>query len=76
MEKGDAVIFINPSRIEYNAIVTNVWGTGPNPSLNVVYVSDDESKTDQYGRQIERATSIVHRSNQAAPAFCWRRIDE
>jgi hypothetical protein len=46
------------------------------PSLNLVYVSDDPNKTDQYGRQIERgATSVVHQRNQAAHGRFWRFID-
>ena len=41
------------------------------PSLNVVYVDTDESKTDPYGRQITRSTSVVHHSNQAAHGMYW-----
>src|SRR5687768_8687179 len=36
------------------------------PSVNVVYVSDDEAEHDPYGNQIKRSTSVCHRSAQAA----------
>lgn len=42
------------------------------PSINLVYVSDDGTKTDPYGRQIERSTSVVHKSNQSAHGMYWR----
>lgn len=42
------------------------------PSLNLVFVSDDTSKDDSYGRQIERETSIVHQSRQPAHGNYWK----
>jgi hypothetical protein len=68
---GDAVTFVNPVGKRFGAVVTANWGTGPTPSINVVYVTDDEAKTDSYGRQIERSTSVVHQSNQAAHGMYW-----
>lgn len=41
------------------------------PSINVVYVTADESKTDPYGTQIERATSVGHRQGQTAHGYYW-----
>lgn len=41
------------------------------PSLNVVCITKDEDKTDSYGRQIFRPTSVVHRSSQAAAGRFW-----
>jgi hypothetical protein len=42
------------------------------PSINAVYVSTDESKTDPYGRQLEtRPTSVPHQSNQTAHGYYW-----
>lgn len=41
------------------------------PSINVVFVSDDESQRDPYGRQIVRNTSVVHQSNQSAHGMYW-----
>jgi hypothetical protein len=68
---GDPVTFVNPTGKQFSAVVTANWGTGPTPSINVVYVTDDTAKTDTYGRQIERNTSVVHRSNQAAHGMYW-----
>lgn len=42
------------------------------PSLNVVYVAEDGSKTDSYGRQIVRATSVPPKSAQSAHGYYWR----
>ena len=73
MKIGDKVIFTDAVGNFHYALVTAVWGQGETPSLNVVYVSDDESQTDQYGRQITRATSVVHESNQHAHGMKWRK---
>lgn len=42
------------------------------PSLNVVYVSNNESQMDSYGRQTARATSAPYQSMQAAHGYYWR----
>lgn len=39
------------------------------PSVNVVFVVSDEAKTDSYGRQIDRATSVPHESLQSAHGY-------
>jgi hypothetical protein len=46
------------------------------PCINLVCVSSDEAKQDQYGRQIERETSVVHIRNNSAGGFCWQWPDE
>lgn len=70
---GDTVTFIDDKRKEHNALVTAVWS---DTCINIVLVSDDESKTDQYGRQLERHTSVSHASLQTgegAPfGMCWK----
>lgn len=74
---GDHVIYTDAHGIEHDAVVTHVWqSVGGLPGCNVVHVSGDDSKTDPYGRQIERATSVVHRSMQPANAFCWHSPDK
>lgn len=79
---GDYVVFADPYGVEHDALITQVWDNGgdsetyPNPGVNLVYVSGDESKHDQYGQQIERTTSVVHRTSQSAHGMFWRRIDE
>lgn len=71
---GDHVVFVDPVGVEHDALVTANWGAAddPTPSLNVVYVDGDETKTDSYGRQIARSTSVVHQSKQAAHGMYWR----
>lgn len=56
--------------VEHDALVTNAWPDGVeyddagtvNLAINVVFVSSDPSKQDQYGRQTEHLTSVMHRS--------------
>jgi hypothetical protein len=57
---GDSVVFVDPTRHEHNAVVTAVWSKD---CINVVFVSTDENKTDSYGRQIERETSVMRHSD-------------
>lgn len=38
-------------------------GENAYPGLNLVIVTGDEKKTDEYGRQIERFTSVCHRTS-------------
>lgn len=89
LEVGCSLIYIDPLREKHVSVVTAVWKneypndpSGFNPpegairdGVNLVYVSSDPQKMDTYGRQIERQTSIVHRSMQPAPgganSWCW-----
>lgn len=75
---GDSVVFIDSTRQEHAALVTNVFGAWQDgySGCNVVYTSSDEAKTDPYGRQLERATSVCHVSVNPAKANCWRNADE
>lgn len=78
VKEGDAVEFFDPYGTKFDALVTNVFG-GPGityPSVNVVFASGDESKKDPYGRQLERYTSVVHRTNQYAHGMYWRGLNE
>lgn len=84
---GSHVIFTDEHFKDSNALVTAIWAS-PNwkelskedstyiPCINLVIVSYDEAKDDQYGRQIERRTSIVHKTSQPAGGFCWRLPNE
>jgi hypothetical protein len=73
----DTVIYIDSHRKPRRALVTKVWNSVGNlPGCNLVVVCDDESKTDGYGRQIERFTSVVHLSQNAAKGWCWCWPDE
>ena len=69
---GQRVIFADEYRVEHEALVTAWHGTS---CINVVYVSKDPQKTDSYGRQLDRATSVSHMSQNAYGMF-WRWPDE
>jgi hypothetical protein len=77
MQVGEFVIYVDPVGKERPALITAVWG-GPNdlnpPALNVVFVNDDENQKDNYGRKIERMSSVVHRTNQHAHGQYWKAI--
>lgn len=70
---GGHVIWVGPVGDQHDALVTAIWGdpTISVPCINLVFVSEDNSKQDPYGRQIERNTSVVHRSNQAAHGWYY-----
>lgn len=71
--EGTWVTYVDPQGKSHNAIVTADWSTKNfNPgALNVVYVTDEAGKRDPYGMQIERATSVPHKSNQSAFGSYW-----
>jgi len=55
LKVGDSVIYTDPMRNDHAALVQTVW---TQDMVNVVFVSADERKQDQYGRQIEHETSV------------------
>ncbi|HWA29085.1 MAG TPA: hypothetical protein VG734_25775 [Lacunisphaera sp.] len=74
LKTGDSIVYIDSQRNSHQALVTKVWGCmggGGQPGCNLVYVTADETKTDPYGQQIERNTSVCHRSVNPAGANCW-----
>ena len=74
---GDSVRFTDALGKERSALLTAIWGDrASTPAVNIVYVSDDESRTDQYGRQTVHYTSVVHKSMQSAHGMFWQRIAE
>jgi len=79
---GDHIIFTDTHRRQHSALVTEVWDSGAEqrmdslPALNLLYVVEDETRKDQYGRQIERESSVVHREMNSAGANCYRLSDE
>jgi hypothetical protein len=73
LEIGSSVVYVTPKGERRNALVTAVWS---DICCNAVFVTADETKKDTYGRQIERATSVVHKSMQAAPGNFWAWSDE
>lgn len=54
---GDVVVFCDEKGKDHNALATAVWGED---CINLVFVSSDESRRDQYGRQIQHESSVVH----------------
>ena len=83
LKVGQAVLFIDQRREWHDALITAIWGEpyeGPDgryvPCVNLLVVDHDERKSDQYGRQICRHTSVVHHTSQSAPGFCWLTADE
>lgn len=71
---GMSVLFMDEQRQIKSALITAVHGeaayseTGElqyMPTVNIVTVSSDVTKRDVYGTQIERHSSVSHRSNNA-----------
>jgi len=77
---GDVVVYHDENGGAHNALVTAYWGDPTTDAyigcLNLVFISTDDSRRDQYGRQIERFTSISHKSAQHTHGFYWRWSDE
>lgn len=69
LNEGDPVRFWDSHEVEYVGLCTRVHGTfsegGYIPCINVIVVSKDASKTDPYGVQMERHTSVGHISYRA-----------
>ena len=78
-EIGQAVVFTDAHGVGHPALTTAVHGTasqGYQPAVNLVFVTGDASKTDPYGRQIERHSSVVHRVSQGAHGMFWQFPEE
>lgn len=78
-EIGQNVIFTDAHGKGHPALLTAIHGSARadwQPSVNLVFVTDDATKTDPYGRQIERHTSVVHRVAQGANGMFWTFVDE
>lgn len=67
---GDAVFVVDEVGVLHNGLVTNGWGS-KNATINVLFLTLDENKRDQYGTQIERLSSCSHRENTSAPGRYW-----
>lgn len=69
---GDPVLVVDETGHPHIGLVTVYFGgladDGP---LNVVFTSGDSSKTDPYGRQLERLSSLSHKSKTTAPGRYW-----
>jgi hypothetical protein len=70
---GDAVIFTDSVGRDHNAVCTNFFGP---KCINVAHASADVARTDTYGRQLERSTSVLHQSGAPPHGNFWRHADE
>lgn len=84
------IVYVDPKGVRHSAIVTVWWANGADgqneikeyvsasgePGCNLVFTSKDPERKDSYGRQIERATSVVHKSKQPAHGSFWCWPDE
>jgi len=70
---GAVVKFHDPSGAAHDALVTAVHNA---KVVNLVIVSKDDAKTDGYGRELERATSVPHKSMTHAYSYYFRFLEE
>lgn len=80
---GSAVVWHDEYGQPRAALLTAIHGTEREhegvmhyPCVNLVTTTNDAAKTDPYGRQIERQTSVPHRLQQSAHGRYWRWPDE
>lgn len=71
-QPGNHVVYHDERGTAHEALCTTDWGG----CINVLYVSGDVSKKDQYGRQIERESSVIHASDSSVHGRYWRWPDE
>lgn len=70
---GQHVIFCDSKSVDHDALVTCVHTA---ECVNLLIVSGDAEKKDNYGRQIERPTSIRRMDSMMAHGFYFRFPDE
>lgn len=66
LEVGDVVTYRDEHGVDHNALVTVVHGNTAQSCINVVYLSEDETKRESWGRQVERASSVQRKSDVTA----------
>lgn len=71
LKPGNIVLYADPTRKIHLALVTTAWS---NDYINVVLVSPDEKMTDQYGRQIQRETSVPRLTDATKGGRCFMDI--
>lgn len=91
LDVGDHVVFIDSRRRRLNALVQAVHGDvrlaqseyypGGEcvlvPCINIIVISPDPERHDQYGRQIEHHTSVCwHEQQTPVVGMCWHWPDE
>lgn len=68
---GQVVKYRDENGKDHDALITAIHGTTGTDSVNLVYVSEDESRTDSYGQQMIRDCSVVHADFQNANGKFW-----
>lgn len=76
---GDHVVYVDEHGQEHSALVNMVWDGAvghpdypvQNPTINLVVVHPDAARTDNYGRQIERHTSVPSARRTTVRGRCW-----
>ena len=79
LEVGDTCIYHDEKGRPLNALVNCVhgdWDDENIPCINLTFVSPDKNRQDSGGRQIEHASSVVHKSSSGAHGYYWRFADE
>jgi len=80
LEDGAHVIYVDEHSKQHDALITASWGRkeldldDPNTyvgPINLVFVTLDPDRRDQYGQQKEHRSSCVHKSHQLAPGNYW-----
>lgn len=70
---GQSITYFDPKGRPISALVTCVHTP---TCINLVFVSDDPSRSDSYGRQIERQTSQQHLHDLGVHGGGWLFEDE
>jgi len=69
---GDVLVVTDELGVEHDALVTIYFGYDrADGALNCVFVSNDVDKTDPYGRQLERLSSVSRQSDNTAHGRFW-----
>lgn len=79
LKVGDTCIYHDEKGRPLNALVTCVHGDDWEnyiPCVNLTFVSSDQRRQDDCGRQTEHASSVTHKSNAGAHGYYWRFADE
>lgn len=74
---GSVVEYVDEIGVSHDALITCIHGvidfTHPiQPCVNLVYVTKNKDKTDQYGNQLQRVSSVQHQSAYSAHGRFWR----
>ncbi len=83
---GQPVIYVDENGVAHDALVNQVWMEQPSytdgktdhdkPGINLVRINPDSTMDDQYGRQLLRETSVVHKKYQPANGRYWLKPEE